>query len=269
MGKFIDLTGRVFGRLKILEKCGHNKWRQAIWKCQCKIVKVSYGNLISGKTMSCGCYFLEVNHYKRKVKHINDYGNYVGIILSHKKDLYECFIDKIDLQKIQSYCITVNVHKRRGYNTPYVELTRSDNYRIFKFQLGAFLLNVQKESNLYCDHIDRNPLNNRMKNLRLASYSQNGMNRRKCSDKNKYKGYSWHIYHKKYCAAIRLNHKPIYLGDYTNEIDAAEAYDKAALKYFKEFAYLNFPEKRDQYIKELEIETNSVQEELFSQLQPV
>ena len=36
--------------------------------------------------------------------------------------------------------------------------------------------------------------------------------------------------------------KPIFLGYFQNEIDAAKAYDTAAKKYHGDFAALNFPD---------------------------
>ena len=41
---------------------------------------------------------------------------------------------------------------------------------------------------------------------------------------------------------VRVNGKWTYLGSFNSEIEAAKAYDKAAKKYFKEFAVLNFPD---------------------------
>ena len=50
-----DLTGKTFGRLKVLRYCGN-----MLWECQCNcnehnIVKITSGNLMNGSTKSCGC----------------------------------------------------------------------------------------------------------------------------------------------------------------------------------------------------------------------
>ena len=57
LGKY-NLKGRRFGRLTVIEEVGHDKYRAALWKCQCdcgntRIVRGS--NLRSGHTQSCGC----------------------------------------------------------------------------------------------------------------------------------------------------------------------------------------------------------------------
>lgn len=50
-------------------------------------------------------------------------------------------------------------------------------------------------------------------------------------------------------AAIMVKRRHIYLGLYDNEIEAAEAYDRAAIKYFGPQAFINFPQKRAEYIQ--------------------
>ena len=59
MGKLIDLTGQVFGRLTVIGRVGstmhgaHAKW---VCKCQCGNEVVVVGNnLRTGNTQSCGC----------------------------------------------------------------------------------------------------------------------------------------------------------------------------------------------------------------------
>lgn len=62
MGKFIDLTGRRFGRLLVLEKAGRNDSLQILWRCRCDCGKetITRGlTLRNGETKSCGCLFEE------------------------------------------------------------------------------------------------------------------------------------------------------------------------------------------------------------------
>ena len=58
MGKLIDLTGREFERLKVVERAGADDSGRAIWKCECKCGKVHYTTgtcLRNGQAKSCGC----------------------------------------------------------------------------------------------------------------------------------------------------------------------------------------------------------------------
>lgn len=92
----------------------------------------------------------------------------------------------------------------------------------------------------FVDHINNNPLDNRKENLRLCSPTQNGYNRK--LNKNNtigYKGVTWHKRDKRFQASIKVAGKKIHLGYFKNAEDAAEAYNKAAIKYFAEFAKLN------------------------------
>lgn len=58
MGNLIDLTGQRFGRLVVIERYGSDRFKRAMWKCQCDCgeVRVIHGfNLTQGKSKSCGC----------------------------------------------------------------------------------------------------------------------------------------------------------------------------------------------------------------------
>lgn len=94
---------------------------------------------------------------------------------------------------------------------------------------------------LETDHINHNGLDNRRKNLRLATRLQNGANRVKPKGtSSKYKGVSYSKEKRKWTCHICLNQKPMFLGGYKSELAAALAYDKAAKEKFGEFAEVNF-----------------------------
>ncbi len=101
------------------------------------------------------------------------------------------------------------------------------------------------------DHINHDGLDNRQDNLRFCSVLENNRNTRKRKTfrgkktSSKYKGITWYKKYNKWLAQIMLNKKQLHLGYYTEEIDAAKAYDESAIKHFGEFAKLNFPTKRN------------------------
>lgn len=62
---FIDLTGKVFGRLTVIKECGYSRQKRPriLWECKCSCgntVKVTGENLRENKTRSCGCLAKEI-----------------------------------------------------------------------------------------------------------------------------------------------------------------------------------------------------------------
>lgn len=104
--------------------------------------------------------------------------------------------------------------------------------------LARLLLNPP--DNLEIDHIDGNRLNNQKSNLRLATSSQNKINRGpRIDNKSGYKGVSWHSQRKKWTARIMINGNNKHLGLFENLVEAARSYNVAALEYYGPFAWLN------------------------------
>lgn len=91
------------------------------------------------------------------------------------------------------------------------------------------------------DHINGDLLDCRKTNLRSCSIMENSRNRK--ISKNSSTGYKGvhTVYKDRFRAVIRVNRKLHYLGYFKSALEAASAYDTAALKHFGEFAKLNFP----------------------------
>jgi hypothetical protein len=93
------------------------------------------------------------------------------------------------------------------------------------------------------DHIDGDGLNNQRSNLREATSAQQKMNRRKSDGKSsRYKGVSWNASRGRWYAHITGANRPRHIGVFTDEAEAARAYDAAAREAFGAFARLNFPD---------------------------
>jgi hypothetical protein len=95
------------------------------------------------------------------------------------------------------------------------------------------------------DHKDRNGLNNLRNNLRPATRRQNEANKGlQVNNTSGFRGVGFFKRASKWRAQISVNSKLRHLGFFDDPIEAAKAYDRAALAEFAEFAFLNFPEGR-------------------------
>lgn len=111
--------------------------------------------------------------------------------------------------------------------------------RIGRVYMHRVIMGV--EGDVQIDHRDHDTLNNRRSNLRLATVSQNGGNQLKTSKTtySKWKGVSKSCGDGTWRAYIQCDGKPIRLGVYATEIEAARAYNDAATRLFGQFALLN------------------------------
>lgn len=109
-----------------------------------------------------------------------------------------------------------------------------------KIFLHRFLMNPPK--GMIVDHINRNPLDCRRENMRIATMQQNRFNSY-CGNPTGLKGV-FHYKHRKYPYKSVLIHngKRYFFGPFATKEEAARAYDEKAKEVFGEFAYLNFPE---------------------------
>jgi len=96
------------------------------------------------------------------------------------------------------------------------------------------------------DHIKGNRLDNTRANLRVCTPTENARNRVKnAGSASRYIGVSFNkmLKRKKWVAKIPLDGKYKHIGRFADELDAARAYDYAAVLHLDDYARLNFPEE--------------------------
>ena len=224
---FDNLTGKTFGRLTVLYRgesyIQPSGQRKSVWICQCNcnkntIVKVRGDHLKREEIVSCGNCGNEYN--------LNgEYG------ICYLEDGSECLFDLEDYEKIKDY--TWHKTGKEGYVSACVKV--NDNYTK---QIKMHRLIMNAPDNMEIDHIYHNVLDNRKSKLRIATRSQNRMNRRVAS--NNTSGVTGVYYCKnahKWRACISKDKKPVSLGCFANIEDAIAVRKKAEQEMFGQFAY--------------------------------
>jgi len=140
-----------------------------------------------------------------------------------------------DAEMVEQYTWYVNKSKLSNRDLRYAEYKFSDGSHM---SMHRFLMGNPKGKHV--DHINGNGLDNRRSNLRIATISQNLANTDKHSHNTSgYKGVYWDKVNKKWKAQITKNNKVRSLGRYVDILEAAKAYDNAAISLHGEFARLN------------------------------
>lgn len=121
----------------------------------------------------------------------------------------------------------------------YVQHSWKRNGEEVTIKMHRFIMGVIDPS-IKVDHADGNTLNNKRSNLRIATCSQNSMNRGKAiKNRSGFKGVIFEPKKELYRVVITANKKVIRAGRFKNPIDAAKRYNELAIKYHGEFANLN------------------------------
>lgn len=97
---------------------------------------------------------------------------------------------------------------------------------------------MQPSAEMVTDHINGDGLDNRESNLRNCTQQDNVRNKRVQSNSiSGVKGVRWNKHKNRYEPNITVNGKRVYIGRYKTIEEATEAYKRAAIKYFGEYAY--------------------------------
>jgi len=121
---------------------------------------------------------------------------------------------------------------------------RTDNYttigvdgRRYLLHRVVYLLHHGQWPTGIVDHINGDPRDNRPMNIRVATVSQNGANKRRGNSKSGFRG----VYQRwrKWLAQISVDGRLRSIGMFFTAEDAARAYDRAAIDAFGQFATTN------------------------------
>jgi hypothetical protein len=93
---------------------------------------------------------------------------------------------------------------------------------------------------LFTDHINNDKLDNRQVNLRVCTNAENARSRKRKPGRCGYRGVTLRP-NGRFEASIMVNYKSKSLGVFDTALEAAIAYDTAAIAQHRSFATLNFP----------------------------
>ncbi len=103
------------------------------------------------------------------------------------------------------------------------------------------VLGLKPDDEAHVDHVNRDGLDNRRANLRTCSRGENLANAPAKGGRSRFKGLYFRKDTGRWVARLGADGRVRFLGSFESEVDAAMAYDQAALEQWGEFALLNFP----------------------------
>ena len=224
--------GTVFGRLAVIREATRaaDGARRMLCGCECGTETIVHlKNLRSGHTKSCGCRGTarpdlselrsgEIPLHGRKAAGrvvLVDDSDY-GLVMQYRWHVFE----QVRKGRVHGpYAITSVNHSREKHLVVYMH----------KLLTGWPLV----------DHIDGNGLNNQRSNLRAATNSQNLRNSGPRGGSSQFKGV-FRYRNGRWQSSIMVDGKSTHLGYFVEEVEAALAYDAAALRLHGPFARLNF-----------------------------
>ena len=109
-----------------------------------------------------------------------------------------------------------------------------------KFHLQMHKAILEAPDGMDIDHINHNGLDNRKENLRVCSHAQNCQNQKlHRNSMSGHKGVTWNKRDENWRARIMINGIAKHLGIHVSKEEAAQAYNRAAIKLHGEFALTN------------------------------
>lgn len=237
MGKFNDLTGQKFGRLTVVKRAedaiteNGNRFTQWLCRCDCGNDNVVvFGSALTRSkrpTLSCGCLQRDkISGITQNKYEFSDDGYVIGYTDNTNKQFV---FDKEDFEKINRYHW---YEESNGY------IRSSGKRKEDKVFLHRLIMGFPDCMSI--DHINHDVSDNRKSNLRIATASQNAMNRIIGSNNTSgITGVVWVKGRRKWKSQIKINDNLVFLGEYDKFEDAEKRRKQAEEEYFGEYSYDN------------------------------
>ena len=226
-----DITGQKFGRLTAIEPTDKRSFGSVVWKCKCSCGATVYAPvkaLKSGNIKSCGCLHRDIT------------------IKRNKEGRKYCQY-RIDGDVV--YGLTINTNKEFKFDLDLFDKVKNVGWyedshgRISGFidgettELHRFVLDLHRGDGKEVDHINQDPADCRVCNLRFCTHQQNLYNQRPHrGNKLGVKGVQ-QLENGKFRARIGYNNKTYYIGTYDTLEEARNARIEIEKIIAGEFAY--------------------------------
>jgi hypothetical protein len=203
-------VGQRIGNL--LLKNLFKKGRRSYYNCLCdcgKLIEVRADSLLRpNSNKSCGCSGAPSGP-KRKPNEIEIFLDHAEIIVSTKGRILKVLIDKEMIPTLGKF--------RWHYSSRYI-CTR---FKCQTLSIQYFIL--PRKEGFIIDHINRDPLDNRLCNLRYATTQQNSWNR--SSKERNFKGVYFNKNIKRWIALVTIGGKKVLIDSFLTKEEGLKAYD--------------------------------------------
>lgn len=175
-----------------------------------------------------------------EIEEINE--STIGIVVYSKGERFVCLVDKEDYPRVSGFKWHLSgISKTNSTRYARAHLCNKGPDRGMTIFMHRLIMSFPVEGQV--DHVNRNGLDNRMKNLRKVSQLENARNKvYKKKSKSGFIGVAiCTSAEQPWRASIWHDGKSVYIGNFKTREDAALAYDAKAVELRGEFAVLNFP----------------------------
>lgn len=226
-----NLTGMTFGTLFVVKEIEERIGIEIYWECVCEcgnIINVRSNSLLTGNTTGC----TECGYKKSSVKRsaYNTFKLMDNYYIGYDKNKQEFYFDIEKFEDVKLFYWGVN---KNGYVNGHI--TDEDGIKR-TMGLHRYVMNLPTNDERIIDHIDRNPRNCLLSNLRIATYKGNSINA-SVAKSSKTGVVGVNIYEvNRFVAHIQNNGKHVHLGIFNIFDDAVYSRLCAEKQYYGEYA---------------------------------